>query len=100
MATITLQEAKDHLRIIGSAEDSMVQLYIGAADDWITNYLNQGIPGLTDSPATVAPNAIKAAALMIVAGLFENREAVGEKEIKHNPAVESLLFPYRVNMGV
>lgn len=100
MATITLQEAKDHLRVIGNAEDSMISLYISAADDWITNYLNQPIPGTTDSPPVAPPNAIKASALMIVAGLFENREAVGEKEIRPNPAVTSLLYPYRVNMGL
>lgn len=97
MATVTLAEAKLHLRASTyvdspDPEDTLINIYIAAADDYIRNFLDREI----------IPNksAIKAAALLIVADLYENREGSGEKEIKENPAVMRLLFPYRRNLGV
>lgn len=92
MAIVSLSEAKSHLRVDQSAEDSLIQLYIDAADEYIANYLNN---------ASYPKNsAIKAAALLIVGGLYENREQYGEAEIKESPAVKNLLFPYRRKMGI
>ena len=97
MAIVTLAEAKLHLRASTyvdspDPEDTLITLYMNAADDHIRNYLDREI----------IPNksAIKAAALLIIADLYENREGAGEKEIKENPAVVRLLFPYRRNLGV
>ncbi len=92
MGTVTLSEAKAQCRITNSLEDTLIQIYIDAADDWIANYLN------TSNFTSVA--AIKAAALLIVHDLYDNRGATGDKDFKPNPAVERLLFPYRENMGV
>lgn len=88
---ISLSEAKAHLRITHTAEDTLIQAYMNAANDYIKNFLNVN---------TVPNNAsTKAAALLIVGGLYENRESMGEKEIKENPAVKSLIYPYRKNIG-
>jgi len=97
MATVTLAEAKLHLRASTyvdspDPEDTLINLYIAAADDYIRNFLDREI--------IPSKSAIKAAALLIVADLYENREGAGEKEIKENPAVMRLLFPYRRNLGV
>ena|SRR3989304_433914 len=97
MAIITLTEAKLHLRA-STAVDSpdpdndLINIYIGAAEDYIRAYLDRQIIPVKD--------AIKAAAFLIVGDLYENREGAGEKEIKENPAVIRLLFPYRRNLGV
>lgn len=97
MAIITLAEAKLHLRASTSVtspdpDNDLINIYIGAAENYILQYLDrQTIP---------QRDAIKAAALLIVADLYENRLGAGEDEIKENPAVKRLLFPYRRNLGV
>lgn len=96
---VSLSVAKEHLRVSNSIEDSLITLFIHAAGDYIATFLNQNIPGLDDSPVNV-PFAIQAACLLTVADMYENREGAGEKEIKENPAVMRLLYPYRVEIGV
>lgn len=97
---VTLAEAKLHLRVINSLEDTLIQLYIDAAEGWVANYIDDPIPGVSDSPAEAAPTDIKAAILLIVGDLFQNREGASEKEIKENPAVIRLLYPYRNRLGI
>lgn len=89
---VSLTEAKNHLRILDTSEDALIQLYIDAASDFICNYLD------TPNPPNAA--AIKAAALLLVAGMFENRESEGEQQLKENPALVRLLYPYREGLGV
>lgn len=98
-SSVTITEVKAHLRITSNVEDALLQLYMDAANDRIENYINRPIPDNTDSPPT-APAAIKAAALLIISDMYENREGAGEKEIKENPALKSLLYPYRVELGI
>ena len=92
MSVVTLAEAKQHLRVTSNDEDALIELYVGAAMDHIKKYLNR------EPPVTFA---IKAAALLIMADLYENREAqlIGDS-VNENPAVYRLLFPYRDRMGV
>lgn len=92
MATVTLQEAKRQCRVVHSYEDDLIQVYMEAADDWIANFLN------TANFPQVA--AIKAAALLIIHDMYDNRGATGEKEFRANPAVDRLLYPYRENIGI
>jgi hypothetical protein len=54
---------------------------------------------LADSPIST-PAAIKAACLLIIGDMYENREGAGEKEIKENPAVQRLLHFYRIGIGI
>ena len=81
-----------HLRVDQSTEDTLIQIYIDAAQDYIKNFLN--VPVLPQN------SSIKAAALLIVGDLYENREGAGEKEVKENPAVMRLLYPYREEIGI
>ena len=90
--TVSLTEVKTHLRITNSLEDTVINIYIAAADDHIANFLNKSTFRKTA--------AVKAAALLIIGDLFKNREATSDKDYKINPAVENLLFPYRVEMGI
>ena len=92
MAIVTLTEAKEHLRVNHNLEDTKITRDIEAAEDYIKNYLNR-----EEIPIKAA---VKAAALLIVGDLYENRESQSEKELKANATVERLLFPYRVDMGI
>lgn len=97
---VTLTEAKAHLRVTDTSEDTIIQTYMEAAVEQVRNFLNQDIPGEGDSPAAV-PFSIKAAALLIIGGLFENRESIilGQT-VLDNPAVMNLLYPHRVDIGI
>jgi uncharacterized phage protein (predicted DNA packaging) len=92
MAIVTLTEIKSHLRIDQSAEDALLNIYLDAAEDYISVFLNE--PNFPQAPS------IKAACLLIIGDLYENREGAGEKEIKENPAVHRLLHPYRKELGI
>jgi uncharacterized phage protein (predicted DNA packaging) len=99
MATVTLSEVKLHLRITHTDEDSLLAIYMDAADDYMRKFLNRSIPGENESPAII-PSAIKSAALLFIGDLYENREGAGEKVIVANPAVDRLLYPYREEIGI
>ena len=89
---ITLSEAKSHLRVTNNTEDTAIQLYIDAAGEYIARFLN--------TPNFAHTANIKAAALLLVGDLFENRQAGSEKDIKENPAVMRLLSFDREGMGI
>lgn len=102
MAVLTLEEIKAHLRVDGSAEDAQLTLLGEAAEDYATQYLNRSLPWLDDLGAPVpVPASIRAALLLIVGDLYENREGVVVGTIVAvNPTVERLLHFYRVGLGV
>lgn len=94
-----LIEAKEHCRVEVDTDDAMLALYIEAAEEHVLRYLNLTEAELLGSPGT-RPAPIRAAVLMLVADLYENREAQVDFEIRPNPAVDRLLFPYRACLGV
>ena len=85
MAIVSLSEAKSHLRVDQSDEDTLIQVYIDAAIDYVGNYLN-----CSNYPQSAS---IKAAVLLLVGDLYENRESASDIEIIRNPTVDNLLFP-------
>lgn len=97
---VTLAEAKSHLRVTDTAEDSTIQLYIDAAGSSIEKYLNRAIPN-SAQPTPNIDAAIKAACLLLVGDLYENRGAkITGTIVTENKAVENLLYPFRVNIGI
>jgi hypothetical protein len=96
---VTLAQARLHLRVTQTDEDSLIQLYIEASEQQIRNWLNRRIPG-EDLATPNIPSAVKAAALLIITGLYENRSDVLTGTVEKNIAVMNLLFPYRVEMGI
>ena len=95
---VSLAEAKTHLRIDHSIEDSLITFYIQSAEEAARNYLGGEIEGESDSPPAV-PNAIKAGILLFVGDLYENRLSMNEKETKVNQTLHNLFYPYRKNLG-
>lgn len=96
---ITLAEAKAHLRLTSTDEDGLVRLFIQSATTEVENYLNRDIPVVTGTTATY-PAPIKAATLLLVSDLFENRDGASDKVLIQNAAIQRLLYPYRDGLGV
>lgn len=96
---ITLSEAKSHLRVTSNDEDTLISLFVKSATAEIENYINRDIPVVTGTTATY-PAPIKAAALLLVSDLFENRDGASDKELIQNPAIQRLLYPYRDGLGI
>ena len=86
---LTLTEAKQHLRVDLSHDDNLIESLIDAATAATSNHLDGMV--LDD----MAPAPVKAAALMLVADMYENRSAQTERPLHHNEAYERLLQPYR-----
>lgn len=95
---VSLAEAKAHLRVLDTSEDALITLYMGAASENIASYLNRAIP--TDNSGII-PSSIKAACLLMIGDLFENREAqIMGGGVVENPAVKNLLYPHRKGIGI
>jgi len=102
MTVLTLDEIKAHLRLDGNAEDAQLTLLSSAAEDYAAHYLGRSLPWLDESGAAVAvPASIKAALLLIVGDLYENREgAVVGASRTDNPTVNRLMQFHRTGLGV
>ena len=88
---ITLDQAKEHIRVIGDHEDASIQTMIDAATAAALDYLN--LDGF-DSSGMPAP--VQAAILLQVGDLYANRERQGDAIYYQNRTYERLLNPYRV----
>ena len=106
---VTLDQATQHLRVDEFDEDELIQMYIDAAENYVSQYLNRPVPwtiteqdeqGDDVEVEVPVPGAVKAAALLVVGDLYQTREASTERAVSENPAVKNLLNPYRVDMGV
>ena len=103
---IDLDVAKQHLRIDHDGEDELIQMQVEASIECASNYLNRSIiasesdrKGLND---IVINSSIKAASLLILGALYENREneIIGSITSSLKFGAKSLLDPYRIGMGV
>lgn len=104
MTVLTLEDAKLHLRLEtgDTAEDAQLQDLIDAAVDYASQFLNRPIPWAGDDGTEIPlPASVRAAILLILGDLYENREGQIVGTIRaDNPAVERLLHFYRVGLGV
>ncbi|WP_443690690.1 head-tail connector protein [Pseudomonas sp.] len=92
MTTVTLDEAKLHLRVDQDYEDAHINGLIMAAETHVSIYLGDAFPDPMPAP-------IKAAVLLLVGDLYENRERQADRTLSENTAYLMLLAPYR-SMGV
>ncbi|EFC1954649.1 TPA: head-tail connector protein [Escherichia coli] len=88
---ITMEEAKQHCRIDGEDDDSILQLYIDAALEVCQKHIGKSfVNGLEFTPA------IHAGCLMYIGHLYENREATSATLLTKVPlAIDSLWSVYR-----
>ena len=83
----TLEEAKEHLRVDGDDEDVIIQVYADAAVARVLQYCNLALV-----PAGAVPiAAFKAAALLALGDLYDNREPV----FTDASAIRNLIDSYR-----
>lgn len=80
MSIIPLATLKNHLRVDHTAEDTLIQMYLDAAEQAVARRVQRTLIDPDDTPAEGSdelPMAwdIQAAALMFAAHLYENREA-------------------------
>ena len=80
MPIVTVAEAKDHCKVTHDYEDTKFARLIGAAEEWIQNYLNR-----SELPQT---NGVKSAALLIIEGLYKNTSDTLDVQVYPNPAVD------------
>lgn len=99
MAILTLDEAKEHLKVDQDTEDDLITGLITAAEESIEKYIQCTIPQ-KNLPTPAVPQSIKQAAKLIVSDLYENRGANMEADLKANPTFAWLLDPYRKHMGM
>lgn len=85
---ITVAEAKQHLRVMHDLEDALIQLYLNAAIQHVTEYLGDDLPD-------PIPDPIQAAVLLLTADLYINRERQADRILHESTAYALLLNPYR-----
>ena len=81
MSKTSLSTAKAHLRVTASDEDSLIGLYVDAAEEHAEKWCDREF-------GTPLPYSVTAAVLLIVGGLYENRESLVPTQLNANPAVE------------
>jgi uncharacterized phage protein (predicted DNA packaging) len=94
---VTLDEAKLHLRVDDTSDDTLITTLITAAREHVEKFIKRTVPWQDESGADVdVPASIKVAVLLIVGDLYANREGqfVGVTRVD-NPTVDRLLWPYR-----
>nr|WP_064251109.1 head-tail connector protein [Rhizobium leguminosarum]OAP88177.1 DNA-packaging protein [Rhizobium leguminosarum] len=68
MSAVSLDLAKAHMKVDGTAEDELISLYLEAAQTWCGNYIGKPIADLDPVPADV-----KIAILKLVSFYYEVR---------------------------
>ncbi|MBX9452641.1 MAG: head-tail connector protein [Mesorhizobium sp.] len=72
MSIVTLSLAKAHMNIVGSDDDELIGVYIGAAEAWLGNYIGKPLADIDP-----LPDDLKLAVLKLTAFHYEMREAAG-----------------------
>ncbi len=88
MTTVTLEEAKLHMRVDHDEEDGYIMGLVAAAETHVANFLGDGLPDPMPAP-------IKAAVLLLVGDLYEHRERQGDRSLTEGTAYSMLLASYR-----
>ena len=88
---LTLTETKLHLRVDHSEEDALIEALMTTATAACADFLNMDAADLV----VAVPAPVKSAALLMVAGLYENREDVSDRQLYRNDTYYRLLNPYR-----
>ena len=86
---VTLDEMKQHLRILHNFDDTTIQIYLDSAIQHIKNFLGDDY-----EKSVVTPAPIKSAILLLGADLYQNRTMQADQALNNNRAFDLLLSPY------
>lgn len=108
MSWVTVEQAREHLEVIGTDQDAKIQRYIDAAEAYAAQYMGRDLqpwesPDSNSSSSVAAepPEDVRVAILMLVADLFENRTVgITGTTYAKNPAAENLMHFHRKGLGV
>lgn len=99
-ASITLEQAKSHLRVTHEIDDAYIEGLIPTSFQLIADELDRE---LTDdiclTPSGKLSESLRHAALLVIGDLYQNREAQQTEQLHMNHALDRLLNKYR-KMGV
>lgn len=88
---LTLEEAKQHLRVDDDDSNTLIEAYADAAVLSVLNYCDRKLVPQGAEPA------FKAAALLMLGDLYNNRESVvAGQSFAVSPTIGALLGPYRI----
>lgn len=101
---IDLLDIKRHLRLdLTPDPDSDPELInmLESAVDYASKFIGRDIPWEDEDQSPVFPASVRAAILLIIGDLYENREGrfVGVAQTP-NPAVLDMLHFYRLGLGI
>lgn len=86
--SLTLEKAKEHLRVTHNAEDTLIQSYLDAAQGHVSKYLGDDMPD-------PMPEPVAAAVLLLVGDLYQNRTMQADRYLHQSSTYALLLSPYR-----
>jgi len=93
---VTLDEAKRHLRVTHDDEDDDIKFRISAASEIVLDYIKKRD---SDWTTDTTPKLVKAATLLVLAGLYEDRgdgeEVLSQANGYLDRPVTAILHRYR-----
>lgn len=111
MSYVTIDQAKDFLRVIHTDDDSLIQSLLDAAEEEAKRFLNRSqLPTLPhdfpesssseDVPSDGDPVVadVQVAIMILVQARYEGDTPEHQAAMRRN--AETLLMPYRVDIGV
>jgi hypothetical protein len=93
MKYLTLEQCKKHVYVEHNEDDALIELYAGAAEDGVANYLECSLSELEVDG--VLPGAITSAMLLFFGTLYANREGFSTMASQPSASIIALLKPYK-----
>lgn len=99
-SSITLDQAKQHLRVTHDMDDAYIEALIPTAYRLIADEIDRELTeDICLTPSGTLSEGLQHAAKLVIGDLYQNREAQQVEQLHMNHALDRLLNKYR-KMGV
>ena len=95
---ITLERAKQHLRVEHGEEDALIELLIKTALRGVKDYIDRPLSDAIcrdDANALLLAPPLQFAQLLMIGDMYENRESQQMMTLNINMTCQNLMNPYR-----